>query len=288
MSNPIPDGWIVQTLSDVATIGSSKRIMQSEYVSSGVPFFRSKEVIRRSKKLDISNYLYISRDRFEELRGRFGAPKPGEILVTAVGTIGVIYLVEDVEFYFKDGNLLWIREINKTISSNYLAKYLASDVFQKFISTITSGSSQAALTIEKLSELELYTPPLPEQQKIAAILSTVDDVIEKTRAQIDKLKDLKKGMMQELFTKGVGHTEFKDSPIGRIPVGWDVKFLGDIYPKIVVGYVGNVNDHYCEKNNGVPFYRTLNIRDGYIRHEPIKYRIWNVPLISRTLLSLSQ
>jgi type I restriction enzyme S subunit len=271
MSNPIPDGWIVQTLSDVATIGSSKRIMQSEYVSSGVPFFRSKEVIRRSKKLDISNYLYISRDRFEELRGRFGAPKPGEILVTAVGTIGVIYLVEDVEFYFKDGNLLWIREINKTISSNYLAKYLASDVFQKFISTITSGSRQAALTIEKLSELELYTPPLPEQQKIAAILSTVDDVIEKTRAQIDKLKDLKKGMMQELFTKGVGHTEFKDSPIGRIPVGWDVKFLGDIYPKIVVGYVGNVNDHYCEKNNGVPFYRTLNIRDGYIRHEPIKY-----------------
>lgn len=68
--------------------------------------------------------------------------------------------------------------------------------------------------------------PLPEQQKIAAILSTVDDVIEKTRAQIDKLKDLKTGMMQELLTKGIGHTEFKDSPVGRIPVGWEATTVG--------------------------------------------------------------
>ena len=61
-------------------------------------------------------------------------------------------------------------------------------------------------------------PPLPEQKKIASILTSVDDVIEKTEAQISKLQDLKKGMMTELLTKGIGHTEFKDSPVGRIPV----------------------------------------------------------------------
>lgn len=70
--------------------------------------------------------------------------------------------------------------------------------------------------------------PLPEQQKIAAILSSVDDVIDKTRAQIDKLKDLKTGMMQELLTKGIGHTEFKDSPVGRIPLSWEVTNLGAV------------------------------------------------------------
>ena len=70
--------------------------------------------------------------------------------------------------------------------------------------------------------------PVAEQQKIATILSSVDDVIEKTRAQIDKLKDLKTGMMQELLTKGIGHTEFKDSPVGRIPSAWTAKLLDSV------------------------------------------------------------
>lgn len=82
------------------------------------------------------------------------------------------------------------------------------------------------LNKEKLRNIDAILPPLPEQQKIAAILSSVDEVIEKTQAQISKLKDLKTGMMQELLTRGVGvdgkpHTEFKDSPVGRIPKGWD-------------------------------------------------------------------
>ena len=72
------------------------------------------------------------------------------------------------------------------------------------------------------------TDTVAEQQKIATILSSVDDVIEKTRAQIDKLKDLKTGMMQELLTKGIGHTEFKDSPVGRIPAEWEVVTLEQI------------------------------------------------------------
>jgi type I restriction enzyme S subunit len=84
------------------------------------------------------------------------------------------------------------------------------------------------LTIEKLSQLELNLPPLPEQQKIAQILTSVDEVIEKTQAQIDKLKDLKTAMMQELLTRGIGHLEFKDSAVGRIPVGWGLTTLGEI------------------------------------------------------------
>jgi type I restriction enzyme, S subunit len=71
-------------------------------------------------------------------------------------------------------------------------------------------------------------PPLPEQKKIAKILTSVDEVIETTETQINKLKDLKKGMMNELLTKGIGHTEFKDSPVGRIPVGWEVIKLSSI------------------------------------------------------------
>lgn len=59
--------------------------------------------------------------------------------------------------------------------------------------------------------------------------------------------------------------------MNNYPQGWEPKLLGKVFPKIVVGYVGNVNDHYCSESEGVPFYRTLNIRDGYFRHVDLKY-----------------
>ena len=65
-------------------------------------------------------------------------------------------------------------------------------------------------------------PPIKEQKKIAKILTSIDRVIELTEKEIAKLKDLKKGMMQDLLTKGIGHTKFKDSPTGRIPESWEV------------------------------------------------------------------
>ncbi|PMP05831.1 hypothetical protein BCS93_18255 [Vibrio breoganii] len=101
------------------------------------------------------------------------------------------------------------------------------------IEALVVGSNYPAINSSDVKNLEVLTPTKPEQKKIAAILTSVDDVIEKTQAQIDKLKDLKTGMMQELLTRGVGvdgkpHTEFKDSPVGRIPKGWDVVSLGNL------------------------------------------------------------
>ena len=80
----------------------------------------------------------------------------------------------------------------------------------------------------KLREKEFLLPPLPEQKKIASILTTVDDVIENTQKQIDKLKDLKKATINELLTKGIGHKNFQDSEIGRLPKNWELKKVSDI------------------------------------------------------------
>jgi type I restriction enzyme S subunit len=258
MSSLVPETWAIEAISNISKVGSSKRILQSEYVADGVPFFRSKEVILRSKRKQIKDTLYIARSRFDELKSKFGAPKPNDILVTAVGTIGTIYLIEDIEFYFKDGNLLWIKDINDSVHPQYLAKYMASDIFQTAIERISGGSSQSALTIEKLSQLELNLPPLPEQQKIAEILTSVDEVIEKTQTQIDKLKDLKTAMMQELLTKGVcdesgkRHIEFKDSPVGKIPVEWEVKSIGDFVEDMVGGAPLRPNDFSDEGFRVIP------------------------------------
>ncbi|EDY86440.1 restriction modification system DNA specificity domain [gamma proteobacterium HTCC5015] len=111
-------------------------------------------------------------------------------------------------------------------------------------------------------DLDFVLPPLPEQQKIAAILSSVDEVIEKTRAQIDKLKDLKTGMMQELLTKGIGHAAFKDSPVGRIPEGWDVVALGDLGKWKGGGTPSKSNKDYW--NGNIPWVSPKDMKSEFI------------------------
>ena len=112
--------------------------------------------------------------------------------------------------------------------------------------------------------------PVAEQQKIATILSSVDDVIEKTRAQIDKLKDLKVATIQELFTKGAGHTEFKNSDVGAIPANWKVVSLGDITKSSAFGPRFS-SDYYSDSGN-IGCIRTTDIDDDWC----INYR--TVPL----------
>lgn len=196
----IPVGWEVVQLNDLAKVGSSKRIRESEYVSEGVPFYRSKEVIRRSKGLELEKTLYISRQRFSEISEKFGAPVEGDILVTAVGTIGTVYLVDNREFYFKDGNLLWLRNISPSISPKYLAKIMQSEAFQAEIDRVTGGSSQAALTIEKLQELSILLPPIAEQSYIVDALSSLDDKYHATYQKLTSQQQLKKALMQDLLT----------------------------------------------------------------------------------------
>jgi type I restriction enzyme S subunit len=96
-------------------------------------------------------------------------------------------------------------------------------------------------------------------------VSSVDNVIETTRAQIDKLKDLKTGMMQELLTKGIGlggvpHTEFKDSPVGRIPANWEVVPLGEV-SKVQGGFAFKSAD---TTENGCRWLKIANVGRGKI------------------------
>ena len=133
-------------------------------------------------------------------------------------------------------------------SINWLFQYFSRYEYYKSLERIASGTGSKRIQPKALFEESVLVPPLSEQQKIATILSAVDDVIEKTRAQIDKLKDLKTGMMQELLTKGIGHTEFKDSPVGRIPMGWSVVSLGQVTDSSAFGPRFS-SDYYSESGN---------------------------------------
>jgi restriction endonuclease S subunit len=109
----------------------------------------------------------------------------------------------------------------------------------------------------KLRETEFLTPPLPEQKKIASILTSVDEMIENTQKQIDKLQDLKKATMNELLTKGIGHTEFKDSELGRIPNSWEVRTVGSICKLSSGGTPDRSNQEYW--GGEIPWIKTGEI-----------------------------
>ena len=119
----------------------------------------------------------------------------------------------------------------------------------------------ATLNKEKLGRIACELPPLAEQKKIAEILSSVDEVIENTESEISKLEDLKKATLNELLTKGIGHTEFKDSEIGRIPKSWEFDLFGN-HMAVRGGYAFRTADFVASRNEGLPLVRMSNLKAG--------------------------
>lgn len=114
----------------------------------------------------------------------------------------------------------------ENIDAKYLLFWYLNQ--SKTIESMGKGSTVKGIRLEDLKALQVLVPPFVEQQKIADILLTADKQIEQTDTLIEKTKELKKGLMQRLLTKGIGHTEFKDTEIGRIPKDWEVITLGTI------------------------------------------------------------
>jgi type I restriction enzyme S subunit len=112
--------------------------------------------------------------------------------------------------------------------SGHSTRFIHYSLVHKNITKHINGGTRAKLNQSDMRDIELALPPLPEQQKIDAILTSVDKGIEFTQAQINKLKDLKTGMMHELLTNGIEHSEFRDSPVGRIPKAWDCELLDKV------------------------------------------------------------
>ena len=186
----IPAGWNVGKLGEVADVKSSKRIFLSEYVELGIPFYRSKEIIELSSGQEISTLLYISEERFREIESKFGAPEVGEILVTSVGTIGVTYIVSSRDkFYFKDGNLTWIKNFRGGFNGVIVYYWLKSDSARNQIEQNTIGSTQKALTIQALSGLNII---LSDSKVLSRYRDFVESIHNKRESNTQKIQTLTK------------------------------------------------------------------------------------------------
>ena len=194
------ESWKEKKLGELLTITSSKRIFYSEYVSSGVPFYRSKEIIELRNSGSTNSELYISNERFNEINNKFGSPKEGDILMTSVGTLGVAYRVRKTDkFYFKDGNLTWFKDF-KELPSSIIYLWLISKIGQEELASRTIGSTQEALTIEGLKSITFKVPPKEKIKLYEIEFNTIIDRIESNQTQIRTLTQLRDTLLPKLMS----------------------------------------------------------------------------------------
>ena len=140
---------------------------------------------------------------------------------------------------------------SEKINVNYLLYYMNTTTDR--LKNIASGTTIPYISRQKFEKFKIVLPNIEEQEKIASILSTVDEQIDNVDALIEKNKELKKGLMQTLLTKGIGHTKFKKTEIGEIPEEWEVVKLGEV----------------CDFKQGFQIPRSeqiLECKEGYIRY----------------------
>lgn len=214
MSNSIPNGWELGPLSSLANYHNGRAFKPEDWSKNGLPIIRIAQISNPNAEMD----HYSGTDVSEK-----NLIRNGDLLFSWSATLtALIWQRGDAVL---NQHIFKVEEKHGT-DRKFLHQLILHSIDR--LADYSHGSTMKHIKKGVLDEFFAPVPPDKEQKKIASILTAVDDVIESTQAQINKLKDLKTGMMQDLLTKGIGHTEFKDSPVGRIPVEWEVKELNEV------------------------------------------------------------
>ncbi len=236
-------------LGSLADITSSKRIFKDDYVDEGIPFYRTKEIVELNKKKPISLELFISQEKYGEIKEKYGVPKKNDILISAVGTLGIPWIVEDDrDFYFKDGNLIWIKNI-KNANPEYV-KFMLEEGLKNQKDDFSIGAAYKALTIVGLKKFLIPLPSLSVQEEIVAEIESYQKIIDGARQVVDNYK-----------------------PQIDIDPDWEVVELGEVC-KIKGGYAFKSSDYVSK---GVQLLRMGNVKrmnfdvDNSPSYLPIEY-----------------
>lgn len=223
----IPVDWETVQLGDISeaiTKGTTPTTYGHDYKEKGISFLRV-ENITENGKINLNDIKYISPETHEFLnRSKL---EEGDILFSIAGAIGRCALVTSDILPANINQAIALIRIKekRQINLKFLLQMLLSKYIRNQAASEATSLAQTNLNLEQVKKLSLPLPSLPTQKKIAEILTTVDDGIEETDRIIEKTKELKKGLMQQLLTRGIGHKKFKKTEIGEIPQEWEVMRL---------------------------------------------------------------
>ena len=209
------DLWTNLYLSDVCEINMGQSPSSSTYNTErkGIPFFQGKsEFTKKYAQVKI----WCSKPQ--------KIAQQGDILISIRAPVGISNIAPEKCCIGR--GLAALKSNTHKLDQNFLWHVIS--FHKRYLEGIAQGSTFDAISNKDLSTLPLKLPPLPEQKKIANIISTVTEVIENNQKQLDKLQYLKQSTLNELLTRGIGHQDFKVSELGMIPKSWQIKRFRDV------------------------------------------------------------
>lgn len=255
----LPNEWDLVRLGITMNFINGRAFKPEDWGDNGLPIIRIQN-LNGSK--DFNYYAGEYQDKYYI--------KNGQLLFSWSGSRGTSF--GPFIWNYKEGLLnqhIFKVEINSSLNKLY-AFYALKNITINIEREAHGSAGLVHVTKKALEDFLIPIPPLKEQQKIAEILSTVDEQIENTDKLIEKTKELKKGLMQQLLTKGIGHTEFKQTEIGKIPIDWGVKKIGE-FAEVEYGISESVSQNH-DPNIGIPIITGANITlDGRLNTDKLVY-----------------
>ncbi|EOG7684031.1 restriction endonuclease subunit S [Vibrio cholerae] len=192
--------WQETSFGQITQISSASRVHKHEWKKSGVPFFRTSDVVAHFKSAE-NEKAYISYELYTSLSRKSGRVKKGDLLVTGGGSVGIPYLItSNTPLYFKDADLLWIK--NKNNSGYFLYTYFMSPMFRGYLDGISHIGTISHYTISQANSTPITIPTtLDEQTKIGDFFQNLDQQIKLHQDKHNKLQQLKQAMLGKMFPK---------------------------------------------------------------------------------------
>lgn len=263
----LPDGWKYRRLGEICQINPPRnaevRARKPDQSTSFLPMANIDGKLGRIGKLETRSY--------EELRSGYTYFEENDFLFAKItpcmqnGKHALARnLIDGIGFGSTEFHVI---RPSAEATPEYIDHFLKQpSVIRAAEQSLTGSSGQKRVPEDFLADLHIPVPPLHQQRKIVEILGSVNENIEKTKTLITKLQDLKRGMMQELLTNGIGHTEFEESPVGKIPAGWGVCRLGD-----VAHVIDCVHKTAAYQPSGIPILHPRNVRSDGLDLSDIDY-----------------
>lgn len=161
----IKSGWQWCHLGDLFDVVSASRVHQSDWKKQGIPFYRAREIAKLAEFGHVNNELFISEELFRKF-SRNGFPEKGDLMITAVGTLGKVYIVKEGDlFYYKDASVISLKNYF-LINPSYISRVFESDFLLNQIKDNSYGTTVGTITIERAKKYLIPLPPEPEQKRM--------------------------------------------------------------------------------------------------------------------------
>lgn len=251
----VPEGWEKRTLASLADYHNGRAFKPHDWGKEGLPIIRIAQMTNPIAKTDFySGDDIVAKHKINN----------GDMLFSWSATLAVML--------WNRGPAVLNQHIFKVeekpgIDSDFLYHLLNNSI--DALAEHSHGSTMKHIKKGVLKDFIVPIPSLHEQKKIAAILNSVDNAIQATQAVIDQTRRVKQGLMQQLLTRGIGHTRFRQTEIGEIPEEWCIKTAKEVCSKISVGIVVKPTQYY--ESNGIKCFRSANVREGYIEDQDWVY-----------------